>query len=316
MFSPLIAGISVNAPGWAASLVALGLSVLGFWFLPLIAAGISAIGGAAGQALAGAGRKMQEELLQQAMDEFGNIDPARLKELVAERLGPSALEGVKTDPRLTQEQYAGLDGLTETINNGGLDLAAQADLNRTTSRASRVGSAAINRIDESMNARGAGGSAAAAVLKAQAAQDASQQAHDSGMDAMGMAWQRRMQALNQRTQQAGNMRTQEYGEKARAAEAADAIERQNAQFRDSAARYNNQMAQQRFQNDVAIASGKAGAARGAADNAGANADRTANIATGIGESAGGAVADYADRDWQAEEREKDRRAGVYIPRSY
>lgn len=319
--APLIAAVSVSASGWFAPVMSLGLLVMGFFWIPLIAAGISAIGGIAGQALANAGRKTQEELLQASMDEFGKIDPAKLEELVTQQLGPSAMATkTQTDPRLTGLQFEGLDQLSETINNGGLDPMARADLYRANAQAGRTAGANINRIQESMDSRGAGNSAAGAVLQAKAAQDASQQAHASGLDAAGMAWQRRMEALGQRTNQAGAMRQQEFGEKARRAEAEDSVARYNADARTAAGRYRNQMAQQTWENKFRTVDAKARAAGGAAEQAGRSADRTADMAAGIGNAAGQAVNQYGQdqRDtermrWEAEQRQKDRDAWTVRP---
>lgn len=285
------------------------------WFAPLIAAGASLLGGVMGQAFAGAGRAKQEQLLQSAMDELGNVDPAKFEQLVAQELGPSAMAGVSTDPRLTGLQNEGLDGLSDIIDNGGLDPMARADLNRANSMASRTAGGNINRIRENLDSRGAGGSAAGAVLQAKAAQDASQQAHSSGLDAAGMAWQRRMSALGARSQQAGSMRQQEFGEKSRKAEAEDSIARYNADARTSAGRYRNEMAQRRWENDFRTADAKARAAGGLADNAGRTADRTADMGAGFGNAAGQAINQgfQASRDddrmsWEEEQREKDRKA--------
>ncbi len=287
------------------------------FFLPLlIGAAASAIGGGIGEAIKGAGRAKQEELLRQAMDEMGNIDLPTLERLAAEQLGPSALKDVTTDPRLTQAQYSDLGSLRETVDAGGLDLAAQADLNRATSRASRTAGANINRIQENLDARGAGNSAAGAVLQAQAAQDANQQAHDSAIDAAGAAWQRRMDALGKHASLAGGMRQQEYGEKSRAAEAEDSIARYNADARAAAAKYRNQVAQQAYENQYRVAKDKASMLAGKGERAAADADRTGNIATGIGNTVGTAVNAYGqqsqaedDRKWQTEENQKNRDAG-------
>lgn len=290
------------------------------FLIPLIGAAVSALGGALGQAFANAGRSEQERLLQSAMDEFGNIDPAKLEAVVTEQLGPSAVATkTNTDPRLTGYQMEGLGGLTEVIDNGGLDPMAQADLNRSMSRASRTAGANINRIQENLDSRGAGNSAAGAVLQATAAQDANQQAHDSGLDAASGAWARRMQALNSRTQQAGQMREQEFGEKARRAEAEDSISRYNADARTSGARYRNQMQQQRWDNDFRTAQAKANAATGKAQQEGVNADRTADMAAGIGAAGGNAVNQWgqAERDdermkWEEEQNRKyGTRRGVW-----
>lgn len=281
-----------------------------FFLAPLIAAGASLLGGALGQAFAGAGRSEQERLLRSAMDELGNIDPAVFEQLVAQELGPSAVATkTQTDPRLTGLQFEGLDELTGIINDGGLDPVARADLYRANAAAGRTAGANINRIQENLDARGAGGSAAGAVLQAKAGQDATQQAYETGLDATARAWDRRMQALNQRTNQAGTMRQQEFGEKARRAEAEDSVARYNADARTAAGRYRNQMAQQAWENRFRTADAKARAAGGMAENAGRNADRTAEMVGKAGEFAGGVINQYGDRSWEEEQREKDRKAG-------
>lgn len=290
---------------------------------PLIALGISVLGGALGQAFAASGRASQEQLLRQSMNEIGDIDLPKFKALVAEQLSPSALEGVKTDPRLTETQYQGLGDYDAIANGGGLDLAAQADLNRSMSKASRAGNVARNSIQADMDARGAGGSAASAVLQAKSAQDTAQQAHDSGLDTAGAAWGRRMEALGKRTGLAGSMRSQEYGEKAKAAEASDSIARQNADYRQSAARYNQSMQQQAYQNALAQAQAKAGVAGQLGGQKAQAGEQAGNMVAGLGNAAAGAVNAGAqqsqaadDRAWEAEQRRLDRESGISTRRGW
>lgn len=286
-----------------------------FWFIPLIASAVSAIGGVVGQGIANMGRAEQERLLAASMDEMGKVDLPKLEALAAEQLGPSAMASVKTDPRLTGAQYSDLGQYRDIVNAGGLDLSAQADLNRATSRASRTAGGNINRIQEGLDARGAGNSAAGALLKAQAAQAENQQAHDSGLDAAAAAWQRRMDALGKHTQLAGGMRQQEFGEKARAAEAADAIARQNADYRTAAGRYRNQIAQQQYDNTYGKARDKASILAGVGKNAAEAGREGGNTAAALGNVAGTAINSYAqqsqaedDRKWEADQRQKDRDA--------
>jgi hypothetical protein len=276
----------------------------------IIAAGASLIGGAIGEAFKAAGRSKQEQLLQAAMDEFGRIDPAKFEELVTQELGPSAVATkTATDRRLTDEQYEGLDRYGEIVDAGGLDPMAKADLYRANTSAARTAGGNINRIQQSLDDRGMGNSGASVVLRAKAAQDANENAHAGAIDAASGAWARRMQALGAKTGLAGTMRSQEFSEKARRAEAEDSIARYNADARTSAGRYRNGMKQQAWDNQFRVAQAKASAATGQAQTAKQNADDAGNLAVGVGQTVGGAVVDQADRNWQSEEREKDRKAG-------
>lgn len=275
--------------------------------IPLIAAGIAAVGGVVGNILGNMGEAEAHRLIEQAMDATGKIDVPALEALVAEEVGPTALEGIKTDPRTRDAQYEMLSRMKEMYDGGGMDLEDRANLNRITSQAGRAGRAGANAIQGQMDARGMGGSSASWLLQQKATQDAAQNANQQGLDVAAQAMRRRFEAMRERGNMAGNIRGQEYGEQANLARARDEVSRYNAGARRAAGEYRNQMKQQDFANRM----GKqgqmnqlAGARAGQASQQAAN---TQNMWAGIGDSAQGAINDYGE--WREKRDERNRNKG-------
>lgn len=283
--------------------------------VPLIAAGISAVGGIVGKILGDMSEAKAQALISQAMDATGKIDVPALEALTAEEVGPSAFEQMKTDERLRDAQYGVLGRFREMYDQGGMDLEDRANLNRVTSRASRVGRAGANAIQGQMDARGMGNSGASLLLQQKAAQDAGQDANQAGMDIQGQAMRRRFEAMKEQGAMAGQIRGQDWGEQSQVAQARDATARYNAQARQAAGQYRNQMKQQDFANRMTKQGQMNGLATGRAQQASAQGQQDQNLWAGLGNAGGGAVNGYAqnqqakeDRQWEADQKQKDRDA--------
>ncbi len=278
-----------------------------------IAAGAAAVGGVVGKVLGDLSEAKAQALLNQAMDATGKIDMPTLEALAAEEIGPSAYEQIKTDYRLKDAQYGVLGRMREMYDQGGMDLEDRANLNRVTSRTGRAASAGRNAIQGNMDARGMGGSGASYLMQQKAAQDSAQDANQAGMDMQGQAMRRRFEAMKTHGAMAGDMRSQEYGEQARLASARDSVAQYNAKARRSAGEYRNQMKQQDYANRMAKQSQMNGLAGGRAQQSSQQGQNDANLWAGLGNAAGTAVNSYGaeqgrkdDRQFEADEREKDR----------
>jgi hypothetical protein len=224
--------------------------------ISLLAGGVSVAGTVLGELFSSGRRQEAEAILRAALDEYGQIDLPKLERIVAEQLGPSALESVKTDPRLRDAQYNALAKLQTIEDSGGLTLEDRAVLNRQLGEANRSAQAQQSSILNSMRARGVGGSGAELALMQANQQGAAQRAADAGLDTAAAAQRRYIDSILQRGEMAGRVRGQEYGEASRAAEAKDLIARYNADARERGARYNNDLMQQRFGNQMQMATAR------------------------------------------------------------
>lgn len=248
----------------------------------LIGAGVQILGGVAGEAFSAADKQKQEELIRQATDEFGKVDLPKLEHLVGEQVGPSELGKVQADPELQRDQRAALDEIMNVARSGGMTLEDKANMNRVQNRVARTENAGRNRISEDMAARGISGGGAELAMQLSHQQNAAQQANENGMETAGMAQRRALDAMMQGGRLAGDIRGQDYGEKARAAEAQDLINRYNADSRSRAAQHNAGLAQQQYENELRRAQGKAGGLRDQANLAGQRAQDTRAMWNGFG----------------------------------
>lgn len=193
-----------------------------------------------------------QRLLQRSLDEFGNISLPKLPQIVAEELGPSAMESI--DPRLDAAQHEALGAYDEVIDGGGFAQADRAALNNVGNSLSRRLRATRQGISDSMAARGLEGSGADYAAQANAAQDAEQRLSVAGENTAAEGLRRRMAAIAGKGQMSGEM----WDRAARKAAAKDEIERFNATARSGANAYNSSIPQQEFQNALTKAAGKAG----------------------------------------------------------
>lgn len=277
--------------------------------IPAIASAIgaagSAVGGAVGNANAASDRDSQRRLLQMAMDEYGRIDLPTLERIAAEQLGPSAMEGVQTDPRLRQDQLGTLDTLDSYSRDGGT-AESRAAMNRILADVARQEGAGRNAILGNMRARGVAGSGAELAAQLSNQQASADRAQTAGLDQAAQAQRRMLEAAVQKGTLAGNIRGQDFGENSAKAQARDMINRYNAAGREKAQYYNAGLTQQQFGNRMQLASGKANAAAGVANNYGQTADRTAAMGAGIGSGLGQVAASFGQQYQDNQRRDEDR----------
>ena len=198
-----------------------------------IGAGIQAGTGILGYLLSMPDRQKAEDIIRAAADEFGNIDEAALEKLVAQEVGPSAMEGIKTDPRLKSAQFAALDRL-EQMGREGLTLEDKAAQNEAMRAAARQESAGRQAIAQDFAARGQLGGGAQLAMQLANQQGAAERASQTSMQTAANAQRRMYDAMLQSGQLAGNLRNQDFGEQERIAQAKDAVQRYNAGARQQA----------------------------------------------------------------------------------
>lgn len=241
-------------------------------------------------------------------------NPEYVGDLVAETLGPSAMEEISLDPKLRQKQMDNMSEM-EQISKQGLSITDRINLDQIGQRTSAEEQGRQKAILQSMAERGSLDSGDQLATQLFSNAQASQNALLKGQETAKMVSQNRLNAIGQLSNQYANMENLDYGREAQKATAADAIQQFNANTRNQAQQYNlgnkqniaNQTAnnanqqeiynkglqQQDFLNRKGIADSKIGlnSAQGTnqANNALQKGSGEAGMYAGIGSGIGGAI---------------------------
>ena len=231
--------------------------------------------------------------------------------LEAEVLGPSQFEEVQMDPRLQAAQLAALEDIRGIAEAGGFDAATRLNLEQGLGRVAGSEQARLQQLREDPTL----GQGQRLALQTQAVQGAGQAGRDVALQSAAQAQQARMAALGQQANSASGIQQQQLGLAGQKASAADTIAQFNAQQRQNVAArnlaerqriaeagtaarnqqelYNKALIQQKFQNELAKATGVTGAQSNLAqqmqEQAGA-AQQAQQAMTGALIGAGGTIA--------------------------
>jgi hypothetical protein len=233
-----------------------------------IGAGASLLGGYLGGKQAEKAAAAQAEAMNKAIDALNavGIPSVEAQQLVLEnpelvyqfspeleqavQVGPSAMEGIKTDPRLAAAQMSALEGLQQRAA-GGLtpeDLASLRDIQRGQGQQFASQNASIM---QQMAERGQAGSGAELAAKLAASQGSYQQGAQQSDDLAAQNYQAKMQALQAAGQMGQSQQAQQFGQQAQQASAADLMKQFNAQYQAGTQQRNvaaqNQAAQEKAQ---------------------------------------------------------------------
>lgn len=245
-----------------------------------------AMTGAAGSLAGASGQQnmsdAQRKLLEQILNEIRDIPLPDLERIMAEQLGPSAMEGVHSDPEQRQAQLDIMDELRDIYSSGGLNLEDKAALNEGLNRANVAGNASRQRLASDFAARGQLGSGAQLAMGNMGAQSAANRANQTALDVGAMGQKRRMDAMGRYAGLASDVRGQDFGESSARAQAKDAADRWNAASREKAGYYNAGLAQQQFGNRMTKATGSQGAGNNLAAQYGADGRRLAALGGDVG----------------------------------
>lgn len=264
---------------------------------------LDAIGGSGGS---GALRGI-EDLYNMPLPVLKQMRPDLYKEVVrlnpelesAQTLGPSAMEGISTDPALRAAQMSALQKLQGISDAGGRDAQFLAEASKMQNDINANLAGNQQAIQQNLAARGLSGGATEAVQRQLAAQQAANRQAQMGLDLNAQAQQRALAALTQGAQLGGQMESQQFGQQSAVAQAKDLANRfnlenqQNVQMRNVASRnqaqqmnaqnaqnianqnvatanqaqqYNLGLPQQQFENQMTQAGAKAGARGAVAQN--------------------------------------------------
>lgn len=213
---------------------------------------LTGIGSSGGQLIAdlmsGGDREEIERLIQESMDEYGNVNPERLQQLVAHKQSTTEHDKVLGDPKLRGAQLKALETLGREYDEGGMTAEDRAAYERMRGASARAEKGQRDAIIERTQP-GAGGRIALQALSSQASADR------AGADATQIAGDARMRALQSMMgagDLAGNIRGQDYGEAATRASAQDSINRFNVTNQLNVDQNNNQVRQGNFDNRMGV----------------------------------------------------------------
>ena len=171
--------------------------------------------------------------------------------LTAETLGPSAMEGIRTDPGLESAQRAALTDLRSRSVTGltSEDLASYDQL-RSGLKSQQMSQEA--GILQSLAERGASGSGQELAVRLNAGQQGNQNAFNQGNMIAAEAAKARREALSGYGNMAGQMRNQQFGEQSDVARARDLINQFNLTNRQGIAAKNLAARQALNENQVGL----------------------------------------------------------------
>jgi hypothetical protein len=228
------------------------------WIAPVAKGAASLIGGQQAQGeLQGAYQQMLENL-KQRYAEYDALGNAGYKDIQAQQVGPSALEGIPQDLQARQQQQESIAALQDLADRGGLSLSDMKALNDIQANLSRNNSARQQGLANQYAARGQLGSGAQLSMDLANQQNAATNANDAGESAAAQAQARAFQAILEKGKTARSMSNDDYARKSEAARAHDMIEARNAAARTDASKYNNQLAGQNYEDQLRKIQGKTG----------------------------------------------------------
>ena len=266
------------------------------WIGPLVQMGAGMLGGGKADSL----DAQQSELLKSIYDELRNIPLPELERIVAEQLGPTAMEGVESDPEQRAQQMEVMNELRDIFESGGFDIQDRAALNELLNRTNVSAGAARRGLESDFAQRGQLGAGARLALGNMNAQCAANRANTTAVNIGAEGAKRKERALSTYADLAGDIRKGDFGEAATRAGAKDDAARWSASARERAGMRNAGLAQQQFGNRVTKATGARGAGGDLADLYGQRAtgerNRNAAYAEAAGRGAQGLANDLDDED--------------------
>src|SRR6185295_11994919 len=175
----------------------------------------------------------------------GVVNPGQIQ---AVNQAPSAYNNILLDPAARQAQMNALSQYGDIANAGGLDAESKLAMQQAVDAANLQSQGAQGAIMKSAQAMGQGGGDFALTQRALAAQGASNNAANQGMQAAAMAEANREAALAQMGQLGGQINASDFGQQAQAANAQNQINAANQGFQNQAnvGNVTNQMAGQEF----------------------------------------------------------------------
>lgn len=189
---------------------------------------------------------------QKALDEYqatvakyqnnGHKDGTVAGVMSTQDVGPSAMQGVSTDPTYKANELEALKGL-EAQSKQGLTDRDKASLAEAEMGANRANKGRVDAIKQGMAAHGMGGSGMDMVAQMQSAQGSNELQAMKALETAGMSTDRRTAATNNLGTVASRMQGEDFEQQAAKARAADQIAEFNNRNRNGASNWNTENAQ-------------------------------------------------------------------------
>lgn len=279
----------------------------------------------------------QQIVLKQYVSE-GTFTPEMAESV---KLGDSQLGGINLNPAYQQAEMGALDRLSDIGNSGGMTLADKAQQEKSLGSIDAEQRGRRGAILQDAQQRGGYGSGTALAAQLMSQQEGAGAARDVGLQTQATAEQRALDALSKAGSLGSQLRGEEYGEKAKAAEAADEIAKWNAANSQSVMSanvgakneaqklnlnnaqtlsnantdilnkqetYNKGLIQDQYNNQLEQAKAKAAARAGQAQTAISSAKDKAAIISGVGTGIGQAATAYgqsANEDAAAKKKKEE-----------
>jgi hypothetical protein len=176
----------------------------------------------------------KQKIFMDMLTSAGEVDPEMLQAI---GLGPSAMEGISTDPRLKTHQLSALEQLAGVAESG-MTPADEAAFELARRNAAQENQAMQGQILQNMQARGQGGSGAELIAKLKTAQSSADAMQAAQLEQAKQQQAARMQALAQVGDLSSGIRSQDFNESAQVAHAKDLINQFNVQNQQSVANAN------------------------------------------------------------------------------
>lgn len=253
---------------------------------------------------------------------LGNYNPM-LEQLLNQQA--SAMEGVNPSPEYKEMQLNALRKMSG-IGQDGLDEGDEAAFREAQRAVSNDAQAQQASILNNMAQRGTLGGGMELAARLQGAQDSANRLSSAGDKLTQDARARALQALTQTGSMAGDLRGQDFNEQEKVARARDAINQfnvqnqqqlqsrnvneqnraqlanmqarqamadSNLQMRNNEQKYNKELQQQHFRNQMSKVDGQSGAAQGVGNAQAGIHNANANMWSGIGSTLGNVATAYS-----------------------
>lgn len=240
------------------------------------------LGALIGEAIAAGDMEQARHLAWTISRRYADLPLPEILKLYPELQGDTELADVRADERYTNAEDAALEQMMKRAN-GGMGPEDTANLMKARLGAEGEAQAAMGSIDREGRRRGMGGSSV--VGKQMAAQQAANRVSQAGVVAAGDASQRALQALGMGSQYASNLAGRSLQQGNLVGSARDRISQFNLGRKDDAARINQQIPQQQFENSLGKLGGETEGLKMLIDQYGAKGQS----ARRMGKAAGGAV---------------------------
>jgi len=282
---------------------------------------------------------VEEQMIElQKIKNSGDLTP--LQEQIINQ-NESELKSIQSNPGLRDAQMQALRKLQEVGNEGGLTAVDKSQMNQIQNQVSNQNASNRNAVLQSYAQRGMGGSGLEQAAQLMGSQAASQDASNQGFNVAAQAQQRALQAIQQAGELGGGIEQQQFGQKAQIGQAQDTINRFNSANqqdvlgrnvqRDNYAQERNLdnqqkidiqntgltnqqevankgLRQQKFNNDLQLAQGKANALNQVGNAAATVGNANSDFASAMGQLAAGAgskALDYGLAQIGKKDKDKD-----------